>query len=361
MITLIRFFIAFTFVFIASPYSVRAQAANQQNDILRCLNGGIAASQLYTHCSSWISRLPPQSPLLESAYLQRAMAAYKQGLREQAMTDVDVVLRLNPAQWPAHWAKAQWQEWSRNYTGAIASWAEVIRYLPNMGTVYARSAAAYDNAGRSEEALEAVEKALSRAEGKVEQANFRFTYGLIQEGRGDYAAAKAAFATSLELMPDFGSARYALGRAQYMTGEFRAAMETLDKSGFGPFPYLWRYLAALRAGEAPIPMLAALPATMERERWPVSLVRELQGEGKAQPELGLQKNSSWSEATQLAGRQVELAFFQGQIALARGDKTEAARLFKNATSAGFEEYIETRAARVELSRLRAEGVRGSEP
>lgn len=347
-----------------SPLSVWSQPRPGLAEIAAiCLKDLGGPAQVNAACNDWIERSRDGGSEMAVAYFQRGLTSYTIGRRPQAMADMDRVLQFNPAHWQALWFKAQWTSWQRQYGAAAVLWEELAKQRPDLAPVQQQHAVALDNAGQADAALAAIQRALELAETEAERAAFTITLGLIHEGRGDYAAALAAQQTAVAAAPNSSVRLRAQGRAQYMLGDFKAArasFEEANKLARDGFTVLWQYLAALRARMPDQTVLTTLPARQGRETWPVSLVMEWRGEGRADIELGLPENASWPRADILAGRRAELNFFRAQKALADGDKTKAALLLRQVLAENFEEYVETRAARVELRRLREQGIGGAE-
>lgn len=206
--------------------------------------------------------------------------------------------------------------------------------------------------GRSEEALEAYDKALACGPRNPDLHASRASQ-LYHLGR--YEEVRAALKHGLRIDPDHSALHAMLAQLDFVTGRWREASERFARLARGtrdadqaPYWVILAWLAQRRAGIAePRPVMQLVGTD-----WPRPIMQALRGE-IAERELLV---TIEQEENEVRRREllVEALFYVGEESLAAGERTRARRYLAAAVNLKVLHFIEHHLARAELARMRGE-------
>jgi lipoprotein NlpI len=283
---------------------------------------------------------------------------YSEDLRKAADTVKDFVFVAKSAIKSASLAPSDFGQLLRNRTQDLIDKAtETINSGKLTGSdlaeAYGTRAAAFDDLGKTEEALRDVNAALKIAPNSPKllacRAEIYFGIGEFENSVGDYSRAITLGATGSQAFSQRGKSRYYTGRLEEAAEDFLKASEAADQFA-QPYNDLWLALTYQRLGR-PLPdAVAQRAATEPRGDWPRPALAMLTGRLSPDEMLKLLDEKSGDD------RQMALAeayFYLGQHYLSTGDVAKAREFFEKTRAQNVITYTEHRAARFELQRLAA--------
>jgi len=113
---------------------------------------------------------------------------------------------------------------------------------------------------------------------------------------------------------------------------------------------LWLYQAREYGGQDGRPELSEAVKRQDLFYWPGPVAKLYLGQSSTEEVLQAARDPFLDDQSQLE-QACEAYYYAGQYALLRGDKTEAARLFRAAVETGVTSFIEYDASRLMLERL----------
>jgi lipoprotein NlpI len=150
--------------------------------------------------------------------------------------------------------------------------------------------------------------------------------------------------------PKDDDAYFHRGVANYYAGSFPLALADLDRaSKLDPeYAYyaLWIDIVDKRSNGASL--LPQAIAHINMSKWPAPVIRMFLGEATPADVLAAADDH---DATTKKGQLCEANFYIGELALQKGDKAEATRLFRLAATGCAHEFVEGPSARAELEAL----------
>lgn len=209
----------------------------------------------------------------------------------------------------------------------------------------------YSNLGLYDEALFDLDKAVALRPDAAAVHNDR---ALVLASQGKFAAADAEFARAQALDPRDAHFPYMRGIYAYQSGDFAAAdrhlRAALDEAapGRGNYILLWLTLTTTRLGRDASALPPADRSKLDPSSWPYPIVRYYRGEIA---EAAVFDEARVRDPKESLFNACEAGFFVGQHWLVRGDAARARRYFEQAKATDVREYIEWRAAVLELSKL----------
>jgi lipoprotein NlpI len=307
-------------------------------------------------CTALISTdgISVQEKALANYFL--GFAKLDQNDKTQALKQFSDAIALDPSLWPAHWARAQLLDGTRNYDIEIEDWTSVATANANIAHVQGYLGTVLDYQGKHAEAIVAFSRALELSNSDRERAMSLSSRGIANEAAHQYSQAIADQDAAIRLLPNNSNFYMARGRAEFLSGKFTDAVRDLQKgaeldplSNYAP---LWLALAQGHDNHDVLESLRQLSKGRNLDHWPGSIIRILLGEVAPDSFATPPEPSGWSEADRRTAAVCEEAFYLGELRLEQGKKGEAASLFKRSVDTGLAEYVENNAASYEIDKLR---------
>jgi lipoprotein NlpI len=363
--------------------------ADSREDRIRCLRAGkIPSDERISSCTAALAAGIDGWVDSRRAYYLRGSAYVAKGEFEAGVADFSEIIRLFPSDAQAYQARALAHHRHGDFDLAIADYTRVIEIDPKDSFAYAYYAYvyrgdAYAEKGDLDHSIADASKAIEInpkikyaycirghayvRKGDVEPAIADFNqaiqldpeYGAAYDGRavaykvkGNFDLAVADYDQLIRLDPKSPGAYRARGIAKFRAGSFSQALEDLNSSSAldpkDSYTALWLDLAAKRSGQAS--RLPELAAQVDKSKWPAPIIRFLLGEITLPAMFEAAKDGN---ATKERGQLCGAKFFSGELALQRGAKDEAARMFRSVTSDCPKTFFEYAPANAELNALEA--------
>jgi lipoprotein NlpI len=350
-----RGLIAAVLAIFAVAQGVNAAENPPPDDRKACEGAAVPAARI-TACTAVLARPDLAHDAAGDAYFSRAMAERDLAQNEAALADLSAALEADPGLWPAQWAEAELSAEQRSYDQALADVTALLARFPRLGSLFDRRGLLYDWLGRPTLAAADYTRAMELAGRKDRKGLLHLDRALAEEGGAQWEKALADFAVALDEGGDLARTFAGMGRVKFMLGRYADAAadleRSLDRDGSDHYGVLWLYLAELRAKGDAAAVLQRRAAALDQKVWPWPIVKALMdGRDEVPVDPVPTIPPHWSEAARRAGAQCEVAFYMGEAHLARGDAATARRLFTASRAENIQEYIEYRAAGVELARM----------
>jgi lipoprotein NlpI len=182
------------------------------------------------------------------------------------------------------------------------------------------------------------------------QAAAYIARGLPYETEKDYDRAIADYSEAIQLGNKSALMYDTRGRAYLYAGALTKALADFDKASKlnpkNPYAALWLDICNRRS-DIPSVLLEAT-RQIDMNNWPVPIIRLYLGQLTTEAVLAAVDDP---DASIKKGHVCELKFFSGQLALQRGDKNEAMRLFNLSVDECPKAFIEYEGANAELKAL----------
>jgi lipoprotein NlpI len=289
--------------------------------------------------------LPPETRA--SAYNNRGTAYARTNQNDNALSDFNAAIQLNPRHQNAYVNRGDVYHWKGQYEKAIADFDTALQ-------LRAADELALYNRGNSYAALGKHDKAIADYDAAIKsKADYQpafFNRANSYQAIGRYREAIADYDAALRLNPGDANARAGRGYVNFYLGRFGAAADDFQH-GMANDLYLaiWRYLARARAGQSDTHELALNTIVkFDRTVWPGPVVALYLGQ--MTPAQVLTAAARGDEKKQRE-QGCEATFYLGEYALLRVEIPDAQRLLRKAQDtcpAGFVEHI---AAEAELKRV----------
>jgi lipoprotein NlpI len=394
---------------VASPAIAEATAdwkCNAQTEVP--LDERIAA------CTSIIDQGKYGRPALIRAYFNRAAAYNKKRQFERAAADYSAVLELYPANTYAYYGRAYSYVHSDDFDRAFADYDRVIQLNPRSSHAYYCRGVAHQKKREYDQAISdftrAIElryqnrsgdqnAAVNDREGDLAPPAFAddraalssgaivFNWrGSAHFGKGDFDAAIADFDQAIRLYPNYKYAFISRCAVHNIKGDFDRAIADCDRAAQldpedarvyrnrgilhlhngslsksladldearrldpgSAYGALWREIVARRSDQPS--QLAEAATRLDMTKWPAPIVRLFLGETTAEEVLAAADDK---DPVKKKGQVCEANFFTAELALLRGFREEALRLFDLAATDCPRTFVEWQAANAELGALRA--------
>lgn len=144
------------------------------------------------------------------------------------------------------------------------------------------------------------------------------------------------------------------GNANFFLGRFPAAsndyVDSLYANADNLYAGLWLYLSREHNGQDGKPELTRVVKRRDLFYWPGPVANLFLGKSNTEEVLQAARDPFLDEQSQLE-QSCEAYFYAGQFALLRGDRMEAARLFRAAVATGVSSFIEYSASQLALKKL----------
>lgn len=253
------------------------------------------------------------NPLHRSAYLARGVAQSKKGNIDSAISDYEAALALDPRYPPAFVYRAGAYRVKHELARAMDDCDRAVAFGPKDPNAYLCRAFTYLAMGDPQRAVSACDLAIERA----------------PKAAGQYRIC---------------------AMAHLQAGSIGQAIANLDRSQEldpkDPYGAIWREIAGWRSNAADT--LSEATAKLDMTKWPAPVIRLMLGTMTADE---LQRAADDPEPVKKKGQVCEANFFTAELALKRGVKEEARRLFGLAVADCPPTFVETQAATAELKAL----------
>jgi tetratricopeptide (TPR) repeat protein len=352
-----------------------------QVDPMKCRSPAASSDEKIAACTLVIEAGTGPKEGRAWAYRIRASEYLKRRDFDRAIADYSQVLQLYPQDRYAHILRGDISLHKRDFDQAIADFGQAIAIDPNNGAGYVNRAGAYVLKDDFEHAFADYARALdvnprdvraylSRgsahiAKGDIDAAmadydqaiqispTYKYSYfrrGSAYADEGDFNHAIADYDEGIRLDPKDGRAYRMRGLVNLRAGSLPRSLADLDQSQeLDPkdaYTALWREIVARRDNQPS--RLADATAQLDMKKWPGPIVRVFLGETMPEAMFAAAENSD----PEVQKCQVcEANFYAGELALQRGSKEDAARLFGLAASDCPKGFIELSAAKDELKVL----------
>jgi len=255
------------------------------------------------------------NPLHRAAYLARGLAQSKKGNIDGAISDYDATLALDTRYPPAFVYRAGAYRVKHEFGRAMDDCDRAVAFWPKDPNAYLCRTFTYLAMGDPQRAVTACDLAIERA----------------PKAAGQYRIC---------------------AMAHLQAGSIEQAIARLDQSREldpkEPYGAIWREIAGWR-GNTPA-TLSEATASLDMTKWPAPIIRLMLGTMTAEELL---RAADDPEPVKKKGQICEANFFTAQLAVKRGAKDEARRLFGLALADCPPTFVETQAASAELKALDA--------
>jgi lipoprotein NlpI len=282
------------------------------------------------------------------AYVNRAKAYLDKGDYDRAIADATEAIRLDPKFALAYASRAGGYLDKGDYDRAIADATEAIRLDAKTAFAYVNRAGAYVDKGDYDRAIVDATEAI-RLDPEIALAYANRAGGYFHKGDHDRAIADATEAIRLDQKTKI--AYFYRAVANVYAGSLLKAMADLNEaSALNPkhaYTALWLDIVGQRSN---LPSrLSQLISTIDMTKWPAPVIRLYLGQ--MTPEAVLAAAADHADAATKKGQVCEANFYSGQLALQKGAKEDATRLFRLAAADCPKGFIEWSAAKAELKAL----------
>ena len=282
-------------------------------------------------------------------YAARSTAYFRHRDFDQAIADGTRMIELDPKSGSGYLCRGQAYDAIGDPDRAIADYDKVQDIDPKFAGAYHLRGHAYAAKGDVENALASYNKAIELA------PKFKVPYlgrASLFKDRGDFGRALADYDLVIQLDPKNGRAFRERGIGDFQAGLLPKALDDLNQSIVlnpkDPYTVLWLDIVAKRSKLAS--RIAELSAELDMTKWPAPVVRLFQGETTSEAVFAAADDPNvWKKRGQVC----EANFYVGELALQRGDREEALRLFRLATDDCPKTFIERSAASLELKAMAA--------
>jgi tetratricopeptide (TPR) repeat protein len=360
--------------------------ADSRADWAKCVSTvKISSDERISSCTAALAS-GTESWAANRAYYLRGEAHFDKGDFEAAIADFSQFIRSYPSDVQGYRARAAAYYRRHEFDLAIADYGRVIEINPSGPSVYAYYAYRAEVYGDKGDFDQSIADATKAIEINPEFKNAYCIRGHAYAEKGDVEPAIADFNKAIDFDPDYKAAYSGRAAAYRLKGELDLAIADDDevirldpKDAWGyyaralhhwragspsksltdldqaarlnpqnAYVALWREFVA-RRNEQPS-HLADAATQIEMTKWPAPLIKLFLGELKPDQVLAAIDDSDPNrKKVQLCGSH----FFAAELALERGSKDEARRLFELAGADCAKTRIESWAADVELKALAA--------
>jgi lipoprotein NlpI len=303
-----------------------------------------------------ILALNPSPKEAALAHHFRALAEIDLGQRDLAVTDLNEAVANDPGLVVARWLRAELLDGGRQYDLMVADLSEVIRHYPTVASVYHLRGVALDNRGDSTGALADIDRAIALAGPKGLEPGIYVDRAEAHGNNGELDKAIADFGEAIQRNDH--SPDYYVGRARiaYAKGDAAGALADLEKADqlhpSDNYYILWIYLTNLRLGRDADADLRRRAAGIKLSEWPGPIIRLLLGDVTRDQIATPTIPQLWSESDRKAGADCEIGYYLGEQSRLKGDHAKAIELFQRAIASNIKEYVEFRAAKIQLEQMK---------
>jgi tetratricopeptide (TPR) repeat protein len=288
-------------------------------------------------------------PKYSRAYSNRGNAYQAKGDNDRAIADYSEAIRLDPKNVFAYNGRGNAHKDRGDSDRAIADYNEAVRLDPKFALSYFGRGAAYKARGDNDRAIADYNAAIRL------NPKYAFAYygrGDAYQAKGDNDRAIADYSEMIRISPKDPNAFFSRGRANLYSGALPKALADLNQaSDLNPkyaYPALWLDIVNKRSN---LPSgLAEATTQIDMTKWPAPIIRLYLGQLTPEDLLAAANDP---DAKTKNGQVCEANFYSGELALQRGDKAEATRLFRQAGEDCPKSFVEYEGATAELKTLEA--------
>jgi tetratricopeptide (TPR) repeat protein len=278
------------------------------------------------------------------AYFCRGHAYFRKGDIERAIADYTELVRLNPKAEAGYVNRGAAYAQEGELDRAMADLDQAKQLNPNDKNVYLGRSRVFLDRGDLDSAIAECDRAVQLDPTDVRGYLYR---GHIFADRGDFPRAIADYDRAIQLAPKDARIYRSRSIAGLYAGLLPKAQADIDQSRDldpkNPYAALWLDILAKRSN-APS-QFAEVAQQLDTVKWPAPIIRLVLGETTAEAVLSAADDP---DAKRKKGQVCEANFYTGELALQRGAKEEAARLFQLAAATCPEAFFERWAAAAEL-------------
>jgi tetratricopeptide (TPR) repeat protein len=286
-------------------------------------------------------------PKFALAYVNRGNAYAAKGDNDRAIADYVKAIALDPKFAIAYNNLGDANRAKGDNDPAIADYVKAIALDPKYVLAYLNRGNAYAAKGDTDRAVADYSQAL------VFDPKFAIAYnnrGDANRAKGDTDRAIADYSQAIVLDPKYALAYFSRGRLNLYSGALPKALADLNQaSELNPkyaYTALWLDMVNKRSN---LPSrLSEASKQIDMTKWPAPVFRLYLGQ--LTPEAVLAAADDPESSTK-NDRVCEVNFYSGELALQRGAKDEATRLFRSAASGCPKRFIEYEGAVAELKAL----------
>lgn len=286
-------------------------------------------------------------PRYAHAYLNRGYVYVAKNDADHALADFNRSIQLDPTQVDAYFNRGLVYRWLRKFEPAIADFDAAIK-------INVRYAAAYEARGFAYQLQGNLDRALSDY-GEVIRLDPKFVAAYNDRGsayrlKGDFDRAIEDHTWAIRLEPNAAMGYERRGYVQYLAGRLPQALADLTQANaISPSNAYVVLLLDIAGQRSNLPSrLDGLSSKVDMRAWPAPVFRLYLGQMTTDSLLAAADDL---DPVKKRGKVCEANFYTGELALIRGKKDDAAKLFTAASSDCPLNWTEWEFANVELKAL----------
>jgi lipoprotein NlpI len=289
---------------------------------------------------------------LGGIYVLRGKAQALRRQYEAAVGDFSQALDIDPQATDALYNRAATYVLMVRTDLALADFAQLLKLAPGDPDTLFYRAQVYARQGKIEAAIDDLSGVLKA---KPDDFETRLTRAGLLIGLDRNVEAIDDLGVLLKANPKSPAALYNRGRAEMLTGDFKAAAKdfkaAMDNRDQNPYAALRLYIVTARAGKAdPAPLARAVKA-FPPDQWPLQIVSFYQAKTGADDLAAMA--GGLRDPLARANVTAETNYYLGQWALLKGNKSEAQARFRAAIAdPAAKDDLEYVDAGLELKRLK---------
>jgi lipoprotein NlpI len=268
---------------------------------------------------------------------------------DRAIADYDQSIKLDPKYAEPYNGRGNAYRSKGDIDRAIADYDQSIKFDPKYAYPLNGRGSAYNDKGDFDRAIADFSQSIKLDPKYTRPYNNR---GNSLNSKGEYSRAIADFDQAIALDPRYSSAYFNRGIADLYTGALPKALADLNQATeLNPkyaYGAIWLEIVNKRSNVAS--RLSQAVAQIDMTKWPAPVIRLFLGQ--LTQEALLAATDTPNPATK-TGHICEANFYGGELALSKGSKDDASRLFQQAATGCPKDYVEWASANAELKALGA--------
>lgn len=288
-------------------------------------------------------------PKFATAFQNRAGAYHDKGDNDRAVADYGEAIRLDPKRVKAFVGRGMAFRAKGDNDRAITDYSEALRLDPKRVGAFLGRGLAYRAKGDSGRAIADFNEAI-RLDPK--EANAFVIRGIAYHAKGDDDRAMADYNEAIRLDPKSYVAYVLRGRSYFFAGSAEKALADLSRASANApedaYSALWLDIVSRRNN---LPSrLAQASSKVNMTVWPAPVIRLFMDQMTPADVLAAIDDL---DAAKKKDKVCEVHFYSGELALTKGSKDEATRLFRQVVSDCPQDFDERDAVIAELKALGA--------